>query len=104
MYRPNVTIVKTTFGWTMSVDGMTQTVAVTPVNNYLRSCISGDYDGWSGDTLFLLCNGQIWQQVAYGYNYDYAYRPAVLIYERPLGGYLMQVEGESETVRVARIR
>ena len=102
-YRPDVTLVQTSGGWVMSVEGITDTISVTQVA-FVRSCISGAFDGWSGDTVFALCNGQVWQQAEYKYHYHYAYRPDVLIYALPGGGYRMTVEGVSRTIRVVRLQ
>src|SRR5215472_6987435 len=32
---------------------------------------SGDIEGWSGETVFKLDNGQIWEQAEYSYTYFY---------------------------------
>ncbi len=69
----------------------------------IESTISGDIEGWDGDTIFKLDNGQIWQQAAYDYTYFYAYRPEVTIYQTSTGC-RMKVEDETETVLVKRIK
>lgn len=69
----------------------------------IETCIEGEFEGWSGETIFLLCNGQIWQQSSYAYTYHYAYRPKVLIY-RTTGGYKMKVDGVSSTIYVRRLK
>jgi len=70
-----------------------------PVESY----IAGDFQGWSGETIFKLDNGQIWQQASYSYTYHYAYHPRVTIY-RAGGGYKMKVEGLDEVVEVKRLK
>jgi len=65
--------------------------------------INGEFTGWSGDTVFRLQNGQIWQQAEYDYNYTYDYSPRVLIYPSG-GGWRMQVEGMTDTIAVRRLR
>ena len=102
-YRPDVTIVETSSGWLMTVEGVRDTIMVEPVA-FLRSCIDGNFEGWSGDTVFVLCNGQVWQQAEFGYRYRYAYRPKVLIYESPFGGFRLKVDGVSDTIRVKQLR
>lgn len=103
-YRPSVTLTRSVAGWTMSVEGITGSVAVQEVA-FMRTCIEGTFNGWDGETLFPLCNGQIWQQATYAYRYKYAYRPRVLIYESPDGRYYMIVNGDYENaVRVTRVR
>jgi len=67
------------------------------------SRIDGVFEGWDGDTIFKLENGQIWQQSSYAYTYHYAYRPKVIIY-RTSGGYKMKVEGVDETIYVIRLK
>ncbi len=102
-YRTAVTLVRTGAGWVMSVDGVRDSISVQQVS-FVRTCIESDFEGWSGDTVFVLCNGQIWQQADYQYWYHYAYRPGVLIYEAPSGGHRLKLEGADETIRIVRLR
>ena len=69
----------------------------------IESRIEGEFEGWDGDTIFKLENGQIWQQSSYAYTYHYAYRPEVLIYKTN-GRYKMKVEGVDKTIYVERIK
>ncbi len=69
----------------------------------IESTISGDIEGWDGDTIFKLDNGQIWQQAEYEYTYFYAYRPDVTIYQTS-AGCRMKVEDETDTILVKRIK
>ncbi len=69
----------------------------------VESNIAGDFEDWSGETIFKLDNGQIWQQAFYSYTYHYAYHPQVTIY-RAGGGYKMKVEGLNEVVEVKRLK
>jgi hypothetical protein len=69
----------------------------------IESTISGDFEGWSGETIFKLENGQIWEQSEYDYTYSYAYRPDVTIYQTS-SGCRMKVEDEEETILVKRIK
>jgi len=102
-YRPDVTLVLTSSGWLMSVDGVRDSIYVQQVS-FIRSCIDGEFEGWSGDTVFVLCNGQVWQQSDYQYRYRYAYRPSILLYQPPGGGWRLSVEGMSDTIRVIQLR
>lgn len=68
----------------------------------IESKIEGNFEGWSGETIFKLDNGQIWQQTSYGYTYTYKYRPKVIIY-RNGSSYEMQVEGVSSKIKVKKI-
>lgn len=69
----------------------------------IESTISGEFNGWEGETIFKFDNGQIWQQAEYDYTYSYSYRPEVTIYQTS-GGCRMKVEDEDETILVRRIR
>jgi hypothetical protein len=75
----------------------------TANSNVIESYISGDFEGWDGDTIFQLDNGQIWKQTSYAYYYHYAYRPRVLIYQGD-GCYKMKVENVDQTICVERLR
>ncbi len=69
----------------------------------IESQIDGTFHGWSGETIFKLTNGQIWQQSSYAYTYHYAYRPEVTIY--PSGrGCKMKVEDVSDSILVKRLK
>ncbi len=69
----------------------------------IESRIDGEFDGWDGDTVVVLMNGQIWKQSEYHYEYCYEYMPDVLIYKSS-GFYKMIVEGTDEAVRVERLK
>lgn len=72
-------------------------------SDVVESTISGEFHGWEGESIFKLDNGQIWQQAEYDYNYEYAYRPDVVIY-KTREGYRMKVEDVEETILVRRIK
>jgi hypothetical protein len=69
----------------------------------IESQIDGDFEGWEGETIFKLTNGQIWQQASYDYAYNYAYMPEVIIYKTS-GGYKMKVEDIEDVIDVVRIK
>jgi hypothetical protein len=69
----------------------------------IESKVDGAFEGWDGETIVKLINGQIWKQTEYHYHYHYAYMPDVLIYNSG-GGYKMQVEGVNRPVGVERLR
>lgn len=84
-----------------------QTQTLRPAQTYtpsqvIETRIEGDFEGWTGETIWKMDNYQIWQQAAYAYNYHYAYRPKVIIYPVD-GGWKMKVEGSSAEVRVKRL-
>jgi hypothetical protein len=61
--------------------------------------MDGDFEGWEGERIFKLANGQIWQQVSYAYTYHYAYRSNVLIYKDE-SVYKMKVKGVDKAITV----
>jgi hypothetical protein len=65
--------------------------------------VDGEFNGWEGETIVKLANGQIWQQTEYHYEYHYAYMPKVLVYPSG-GGYKMKVDGTDQAVGVQRLR
>src|SRR5688572_22931042 len=38
----------------------------------IESKVDGDFEGWEGETIVKLMNGQVWQQTEYYYHYHYA--------------------------------
>lgn len=69
----------------------------------IESRIDGEFEGWEGDTIFKLENGQIWQQSSYAYTYHYAYRPRVVIYKSG-NVYKMKIDDVSNTISVRRLK
>jgi hypothetical protein len=69
----------------------------------VESQIDGDFDGWEGETIVKLMNGQIWQQSEYHYHYHYAFMPKVLIYKSG-GGFKMKVDGVEKAVGVRQLK
>lgn len=69
----------------------------------IESRIEGEFNGWDGETIFRLTNGQIWQQDEYDYHYSYRYRPEVMIVETRRG-WMMSVDGVNDQIRVRRLR
>jgi len=69
----------------------------------VESRIAGTFEGWSGETVFLLDNGQLWEQSSYAYLYHYAYRPKVWITNTP-SGYILKVEGVSSEIYVKYVQ
>jgi hypothetical protein len=74
-----------------------------PSGDVIESQIDGEFEGWEGETIVKLINGQIWQQTEYYYTYHYAYMPEVLVY-RSSFGYKMKVDGVDQAVGVTRLR
>ena len=68
----------------------------------IESQVDGEFNGWEGETIVKLLNGQIWQQTEYHYEYRYAYMPKVLVYPSG-GGYKMKVD-DTAAVGVQRLK
>ena len=69
----------------------------------VESTIDGQFEGWDGETIFKLSNGQICQQIEYNYHYHYAYMPKVIIVKTGTG-YKMQVDGVRKAISVKRLQ
>ena len=69
----------------------------------IETQIDGEFEGWEGETVVKLMNGQVWIQIEYHYEYHYAYMPNVLIYQSG-GVWKMKVEGTNKAVGVERLR
>ncbi|MEH6515516.1 MAG: hypothetical protein V7742_02460 [Halioglobus sp.] len=70
----------------------------------MASRIPGTFTGWSGNTTFVLENGQVWQQ-----RYDTRWtteleNPEVVIKRRLFGLHRMEIVGTSKSVPVKRIK
>ncbi len=74
----------------------------TDNREFIESKIQGEFHGWDGETIFLLDNGQIWQQSSYAYHYTYKYRPSVIIFKNG-SSYEMQVDDIDKRIKVNRI-
>ncbi|WP_019364960.1 hypothetical protein JQR88_25215 (plasmid) [Pseudomonas luteola] len=68
----------------------------------IESQIDGDFEGFEGETIIKLMNGQIWQQSEYLYHYHYSFMPKVLIYKQG-GTYKIRVDGVDKSVGVTRL-
>jgi hypothetical protein len=79
-----------------------KSVAV-PATAAVETQVDGEFNGWEGETIVKLMNGQIWRQTEYYYEYHYAYMPSVLVYPSG-GGFKMKVDGTSQPVGVERLR
>lgn len=95
------------FGQAKSAEDKPPSRVVVPAptvrSEVIETKIDGDFEGWEGETVVKLMNGQVWQQSEYYYHYHYAFMPDVLIY-RSGGGYKMKVEGVDRAVGVRQLR
>jgi len=85
---------------------VTQTKAAQlPCDSAVESHIDGDFNGWEGETIYKLDNGEIWQQSTYHYHYGYAYRPEVVIFKSTSGTcHIRVMDDDDEGVDVTRIK
>ena len=67
-YRPIVKIYQNSNTTIMVVDDMNDYVEVEQTTG-IESRIISEFNGWSGDSIFELQNGQIWKQDKYKYKY-----------------------------------
>jgi hypothetical protein len=72
--------------------------------NSFRARIDGPFEGWRGDTVFRLDNGQVWQQRRSDVFVTELDSPEVILKRNRLGFYSMEVPAVDETVLVKRIR
>lgn len=101
-YRPSAKVIEEGGIYYLEVQGLSDRLQVKKVSNVIESQITSDFNGWNGDTVFELANGQVWQQANYAYSYHYAYRPNAMIYPAS-GGYKLKVDGMANTINVRRI-
>ena len=72
--------------------------------NEINSRISGQFNGWDGDTKFNLENGQIWQQSGNGILKVSMNNPKVTIEKGRFGEFIFSVEGYNSKVKVKRVK
>lgn len=66
----------------------------------IETQIDGDFEGWEGETIYKLRNGQIWKQASY----HYAYAPEVTIYSTA-GGCAMRVsDDDDQPIPIRRLK
>jgi hypothetical protein len=70
----------------------------------IESRIAGLFTGWTGDTVFKLENGQIWQQAATGYYTDVKLDHPQVVIKKLTFGYLLTLPGHGQTVFVRRVK
>lgn len=64
-----------------------------------KSRISGDFNGWDGDTIVRLHSGEVWQQTGSEYEYHYGHNLDVIVFSSR-GTCYMLVQGIDEAVKV----
>jgi len=99
-YRPEVSLYYSA-GWKMKVVGSTcNAVGVKLLSNVYSSRINGTFNGWDGNSMYTLTNGQTWQQASWYWYWSWKYRPEVLVYFD--SGWKMKVD-DLKAVSVRRI-
>ena len=69
----------------------------------IESNISGMWNGWQGDTIVKLVNGQIWEQTGLALSLSLGLGSEVFIFKKD-NIYYMQIEDEDDPVAVQRLR
>ena len=68
------------------------------------SVVKGQFSGWTGDTIFELENGMVWQQVETGTFYIPATTGAVVVIDKGiLNSWRLSAQGYNKTIRVRRL-
>jgi hypothetical protein len=72
-------------------------------SRFIETNISGNFEGWTGNTVWAMDNDQVWQQAQYSNHYHYAYHPKVIVFPSN-GTWFMRVDGDDDQVQVQRIK
>lgn len=72
------------------------------MQKYKDSCITGEFEGWGGDTVYELDDGSKWELVSYTYCYSYSYRPRAIIW-RDGGRYYLEVQDMNDKKEVREV-
>lgn len=92
-------------GWLRALVTLQETSEKPDAADAIVTRLAGDYDGWTGKTVFKLENGQVWQQVGGGERIDdKRSAPTVKIYPGMMGAYWLEVEGVRERVKVRPVK
>lgn len=101
----NEWLIEYTAGDAQILQDTSEAVREAEKNLEINSRITGDFNGWDGDTIFRLENGQIWQQRLSGrYPYRGPENPEIRISKNFLGFYKMTLLESGKTVGVKRLR
>ena len=87
--------------WQTSTPKTSGSVYTEP--HFIETYISDNFEGWTGNTIWKMDNGQVWQQAEYSYHYHYAYHPQVFIFPSN-GEWFMRVEGDDGQIKVQRLK
>jgi hypothetical protein len=99
---PDVVVLKSGNLYRLIIDGFDDPIVCTKLV-VIESRLDGESEGFEGETVFRLRNGQVWLQTDGYYRYRYRYSPEVLIY-REGSGYKLSLEGIDRAVSVRRLK
>ena len=110
-FNPDVLVLNNGDLYKLIIDGFDEPLECRKLNSgeelssesVIESHIDGDFEGFEGETIIKLMNGQVWQQVEYYYCYHYGFMLPVLIYKSGQG-FKMKVEGIDKAVGVIRLK
>ena len=94
-YRPKVIIENNR----AKIAGIDKAVRVELIQ-VVKSRLIDESEGWDGETILRLENGQVWKQVQYYYKYQYKSRPKVVII---VSDSKAMIQGISKAVKVERV-
>lgn len=90
-------------GKTLNIQLIQNKKQIHETSTLIESQIDGEFEGFEGETIIKLINGQIWQQTEYYYHYHYAYSPSINIFKLS-SGYKIKVDGVEKLIGVKRLK
>ena len=98
-YRPRARLYREGSKWFLHPECMDEPVEVRRVSVLAEGQVVSDFKGFSGDSVFELTDGTIWEEAEYKYEYHYAYRPDAVVVDGA-SGIEIHIEGMSQGNRV----
>jgi hypothetical protein len=89
--------------WSAYISGFTAASNARGAPTAMQTNIVGAFNGWDGQTIVKLLNGEIWHQTTYYYEYHFSVNPGVRFYQSN-GGWKMQVDGTQGSAGVERLK
>lgn len=72
-------------------------------SRFIRTQIEGGFEGWDGETVFKMKNGQVWQQYNRQDRFNYqSYNQEVLLYKKDCS-WIMNLQGLNQSIEVIQI-
>lgn len=100
--NPAVKISRRGYDYRLEIETLDEPLICRKLDNVVETQIQGQFNGWNGETIFKMLNGQIWQQASLGIHHHYIYSPKVLIYEVN-GSWIMKVAEVDQTLQVKKL-